>query len=132
MEDLTDIDEILKYLASVGISSRYNNGCILLNSEYIYDCLEVRHLNKDYKGLYNTQKFYQLLDNLFVNCQIGIKYDKIKYNIIIAYYDIHGLFQVYKCGGCVGDFKTIEDLMTYMRENHSECVRQVDIKIALK
>jgi len=140
MEDLTDIDEILEYLTTIGINYMCRDDRISLSSEYINSCFDRRNLIKYYKGFYNTQKFYQLLDNLLVNCKICYKYKETKYNIQIAYdmyydtyYNDHGIFQVYnKRGRCVGDFKTIEDLMTYMQENHSECVRQDDIKIALK
>jgi len=133
MDNLTDINEILKYLATFGISSRYNNnGCIWLNSEY---CENIsRHpldLIKCYRFIYMGHEYYKLLDDLLINCQIGDKYfRKSGYDIEIYYSFYENYFSLHTTK--YFRFDCINDLLAHMREKHSECIRPVEIKIALK
>jgi hypothetical protein len=102
------------------IISRYQSTCRVWNIINYYKVLCENHLQ------------YKLLDNLFICCQINEKYIECKYNVRILY---SSHFKSYSslCGhGCELDIKNIDDLILHMQKNHPECIRQEDIKIALK
>jgi hypothetical protein len=134
MADLTDIDEILKYLYTVGYSHKHIDRIyISLISEYGVSDIKKQVLIKEYKYYYDCQINYQSLDNLLINCGICEKYKENDYDICIIYFPPYegGEFKLYFHGN-VSKFKNIDNLIKHINENHPECIRQEDIKIALK
>jgi hypothetical protein len=138
MADLTDIDKILEYLATVGISYEYENVdgklyLISLNCEYFTEWkLDFSYLTSFYKQIYIDQTMYRLLDNLLINCRICDKYVENNYNMHVEYAIYRDKFDLYFKGKYIARFKNIDDLMTYINKNYPEHIRQGDIKIALK
>jgi hypothetical protein len=133
MEDLTDINEILKYLTSVGYSYKYNDKYIILYSEYFLDLhISTRDIFRCYKKIYMNQTDCQLLNSLLINCQICYKYVGNNYNMRVGCAIYPDKIDLYFNGKYISRFKNINDLMTYINEHYPECIRQVDIKIALK
>jgi hypothetical protein len=135
MADLTDIEEILEYLATIGFSYYHYHyeydEYVNLTSEYYTTVHSKDTMIRNYKGLYTATKYLKLLDNLLINCQIGNKYKENNYSIEIDYFIHDNTFNVHKDGHFL-TCKDINNLMPYMQENHPKCIRQNDIKIALK
>jgi hypothetical protein len=133
MEYLTDIKEILEYLASVGLNHTYDEyGSIHINSEYYeFSCHTVPDVTKRYKLLCIKHEEYKLLDSLLINCQIHDKYKECEYNVMISSDIYCGIILCFH-NNLVNKFKNINDLIAYIQEYHPECIRQNDIKIALK
>jgi hypothetical protein len=133
MADLTDINEILEYLTSVGFSYKCGDKCVILNSEYFIDWeILISEMPRCYKHICASQTGCQLLDDLLINCEICEKYTENNYDISVRYKLFGHGFKVIFHNKCVNKPENIEYLMAYMRENHPECIRPVDIKIALK
>jgi hypothetical protein len=129
--ELTDIDEILEYLASVGINHAYDkDGRICLNSEY-YQSVLFNPAVVYYRNICAANKNYNLLDNLLINCQICDKYEECNYKIRIMCPVFGNNFSVWE-GEYVTQFEDINELIKFMHENYPECIRPADIKIALK
>jgi len=132
MADLTDINEILEYLTTVGINCKYvAEDNIEISSEYQSTC-RVWNIIDHYKILYEKHLRCKLLDNLFIYCQIDKKYIECKYNVRISYSIYFKSYSSLYCHGCDLKIKNIDVLMLHMQKNHPECIRQEDIKIALK
>jgi hypothetical protein len=132
-DELTDINEILEYLTTVGISHKYYMGDqICLNSEYCYDYVRCKaFIVEHYKLIYKTHENYKLLDKLFINCKICDKYEEPAKHVQMC--SFNNLIQLkYDGAKNITYFDSINDLIAHMHKNHPECIRQYDIKIALK
>jgi hypothetical protein len=139
---LTDINEIIEYLTSIGISCKYifpsHKRALIhieLKSEYLNCEYDVEFIIRHYERFYNSQKCSKLLNNL-LSCSISSNYvDYINCNVHV-WCQIGGdgniVINVNFNDDTVGVFKDINDLMEFMNKNYPEWVRPVDIKIALK
>jgi hypothetical protein len=132
MADLTDIDEILEYLATIGISHRkYYNAVSLISEYYQNDICYIINLIGYYKKLYISHEYYNILDNLLRYCSIGNKYKHSRYNTKITYSVYDEIFSLYR-DEFIFKFQDINDLITHINKHYPECIKQEDIKIALK
>jgi hypothetical protein len=133
MNELTDINEILDYLATFNINHDYYRDVVRLTSEYFdRKHFDIDYLTAHYRSVCVLHKNYELFDSLFVNCIIDSKYKESNYNIQFLSEADCFCFMYRAHDKYIKAFKDINGLITYMQENYPECVRPVDIKIALK